>query len=236
MGVARVVADPARIPLSWAVVAGIDPTLDPRGAAWERRLHRPVLAAAILAIPTVLLYFSSLGGWVAVLAVSLAWGIWLVFLAEVVIMLSVVRERWAWLRGHAFGVVILLATFPLLTSILEGLLAARALSSLQGARLLQVLYLAKAAKLIKSALILRRSGRAPTHPALLSAAALVGATALVGIGDRIVSGEKHPTPFHGTYDVLTDDVPDAALAVALVVAGLAAALLTALGMRRRREA
>ncbi len=52
-----------------------------------------------LAIPTVLLYFSSLEGWVAVLAVSLAWSIWLVFMVEAVIMLSVVRNRGAWARG-----------------------------------------------------------------------------------------------------------------------------------------
>jgi hypothetical protein len=121
-------------------VAGIDAARDPRGAAWERRLRRPVLAAAWLAIPTVLL-------------------------------------------------------------------AARALSSVQGVRVLQVLYLAKAAKLLKSALILRAGGAAPRHPVALAAAALVGAIALVGIGDRIVSGDKHPTPFHGTWSLVEDAVP-----------------------------
>ena len=188
-------------------VAGIDAARDPRGALWERRLRRPVLGAAWLAIPTVLLYFSSLEGWLAVLAVTLAWGIWLVFLAEAVIMLSVVCDRRAWVRGHLFGLAILLATFPLLTSILEGLLAARALSSVQGLRVLQVLYLAKAAKLLKSAMILRTSGAAPRNPAVITAVALIGATALVGIGDRIVSGDKHPTPFHGTWDLIVDLVP-----------------------------
>ena len=205
-------------------MAGIDPIADPRGARWERRLRRPVLGAAWLAIPTVLLYFSSLEGWVAVLAVTLAWSIWLVFLAEAVIMLRVVRRKGAWARGHLFGLVILLATFPLLTNILEGLLAARALSGVQGLRILQVLYLAKAAKLIKSAMILRHSGAAPRHPALITTAALLAAAALVGIGDRIVSGDKHATPFHGTYDVVRDMtveglvVTAAAAALALVVA------------------
>ncbi len=185
-------------------MAGIDAARDPRGAAWERRLQRPVLTAAWLAIPTVLLYFSSLEGWLAILAASLAWGIWLVFLAEAVIMLWVVADRRAWVRGHLFGLAILLATFPLLTSILEGLLAARALSSVQGLRVLQVLYLAKAAKLIKSAMILRASGAAPRNPAVITAAALIAATALVGIGDRIVSGAKHATPFHGTWELIVD--------------------------------
>ena len=39
------------------------------------------------------------------------------------------------------------------------------------------------------------------------AAALLGAAALVGIGDRIVSGDKHPTPFHGTWDLIADMAP-----------------------------
>ena len=213
-------------------MAGIGPIADPRGALWERRLRRPVLAAAWLAIPTVLLYFSSLEGWVAVLAVTLAWSIWLVFLAEAVIMLSVARERVAWARGHLFGIVILLATFPLLTNILEGLLAARALSGVQGLRILQVLYLAKAAKLIKSAMILRQSGAAPRHPALITAAALLAASALVGIGDRIVSGDKHPTPFHGTWDVIRDMSAGGLVLTAAAAALAVVATRTAL---RRRE-
>lgn len=212
------------------MVAGIDPTADPRGALWERRLRLPVLGAAWLAIPTVLLYFSSLEGWVALLAVTMAWSIWLVFLVEAVIMLSVVRRKRAWARGHLFGLLILLVTFPLLTSILEGLLAARALSSVQGLRVLQVLYLAKAAKLIKSAMILRASGSAPQNPALLTLAALVGASALVGIGDRIVSGEKHATPFHGTWDVVVRDLGIWSLAA---VAASVAAVLTARAIRGR---
>lgn len=215
-------------------MAGIDPATDPRGARWEHRLHLPVLAAAWLAIPTVLLYFSKLEGALAIVAVALAWGIWLVFLLEAVIMLSVVRDRRAWARGHVFGIAILLATFPLLTSILEGLLAARALSSLQAARVLQVLYLAKAAKLIKSALILRRHGRAPANPAVLTAGALAGAAALVGIGDRIVGGEKHATPFHGFWDVATDDLP--AWSSVLIVAALTGTAVLAARRSRRRPA
>ncbi|MDX6556293.1 MAG: hypothetical protein QOD86_2488 [Miltoncostaeaceae bacterium] len=211
-------------------MAGIDPLKDPRGARWEARLQLPVLIAAWLAIPTVLLYFSSLKGWWAGLALGLAWSIWLVFVVEAAIMLTVVADRRAWARGHAFGLAIILATFPLLTSILEGLLAARALSSLQGVRILQVLYLAKAAKLIKSWMILRKRGRGPRNPALVTVAAAVCATALVGIGDRIVSGDKHPTPFHGAWDVASD------LTVTALVAILAvAALATTLIARRRRR-
>lgn len=184
----------------------IDARTDPRGARWEERLRRPVLAAALLALPTVFLYFSKLEGWVAILAVVLAWSIWTVFVVEAVIMLTVVRDRWAWVRGHLFGLAIIVATFPALTSILEGLLAARALSSLQATRVLQVLYLAKAGKLIKSTLILRNGGTLNRHPVATTFVALALAVMLVGIGHRVVSGEKHATPVHNAID-LVDDVP-----------------------------
>ncbi len=183
-------------------MAGIDPGTDPRGAKWEERLRKPVLGAALLALPTVFLYFSKLEGWVAILAVTLAWSIWLVFVAEAAIMLTVVQDRWAWVRGHLFGLAIIVATFPALTSILEGLLAARALSSLQATRVLQVLYLAKAGKLIKSALILRKDGALTRHPLVTSLVMLALAVILVGIGHRVASGEKHPTPVHNAVDLV----------------------------------
>lgn len=213
-------------------MAGIDPLRDPRGARWEARLRRPVLAAAWLAIPTVLLYFSSLDGPLAVLAISLAWAIWIVFVLEAAIMLAVVADRTAWLRGHIFGLAVIIATFPLLTSILEGLLAARAVSSLQAARVLQALYLAKALKLLKSWLILKNRDAAPRNPAALSLGFLLAATALVGIGDRIVSGEKQPTPFHGTWDLLIDELPGWVLPAAL--ATLVIVAVVAVAARRRR--
>lgn len=185
-------------------MATIDPHADPRGARWEARLRRPVMAAALLALPTVFLYFSKLEGWVAILAVALAWSIWLVFVTEAAIMLTVVRDRRAWIRGHLFGLAIVVATFPALTQILEGLLAARALSTLQGTRVLQVLYLAKAGKLIKSALILRRDGTLMRHPIVSSVVMLALAVVIVGIGHRVVSGEKHPTPLHNAVDLVDD--------------------------------
>jgi hypothetical protein len=91
----------------------------------------PVLGAALLAVPTVLLYFSDLESTAGTVAEALSWLIWAVFLVEAVIMLSVVAQRRAWMRGHLAGLAILIATFPLLTKFLEALLAARALSSLQ---------------------------------------------------------------------------------------------------------
>jgi hypothetical protein len=206
--------------------------VDPRGALWEKRLHWPVLAAAWLAIPTVILYFSKLGDTMAAVALTMAWSIWAVFLIEAAIMISVVRDRMGWVRGHLFGLAIVLVTFPLLTNILEGLLAARALSSLQAVRILQVLYLAKALKVIKSVLIVQKKGGTRMHPALTSALALLSATVIVGIGHRIATGEKKTTPFHSAWDVLDDLPPWSAAVIAI---GLAAAVAATLAIRARRS-
>ncbi len=185
-------------------MAAIDPHTDPRGARWERRLRRPVLAAAWAALPTVFLYFSELSRPLEVVAVVLSWAIWLVFLAEAVIMIAVVADRGAWIRGHLFGLAVLALTLPALTQVLEGLLAARALSTLMGARVLQVLYLAKAAKLLKSMLVLRSGGHAPRHPVALTLAIVLLSIVAVGIGHRIATGEKEPTPFHGAWEAVED--------------------------------
>jgi hypothetical protein len=214
-------------------MAAIDPSRDPRGARWEARLRLPVLAAAWLAVPTVFLYFSALeSGW-GILAVVLSWAIWLVFMGEAAIMLSVVRDRRAWIRGHLFGLAILCATFPLLTKALEALLAARALSSLQAIRLLQVLYLAKAAKLVKGLLIVRRSGGAPQNPVLRTAVGVLLAVVLIGIGYRIVSGDKHATPLHASWALLAE-FPVWSLAVA--AAGFLALLAAGFTGPKRRGA
>lgn len=213
-------------------MAAIDPRLDPRGARWERRLHLPVLAAAWVALPTVFLYFSHLGKAWEIAAVVLSWSIWGVFLAEAAIMLAVVADRRAWIRGHLFGLAILIATLPLLTHILEALLAARALSALQGARVLQVLYLAKAAKLLKSMHVLHRKGHTPRHPAVWTLLLMVLAVVFVGIGHMIATkGKDDPTPLHGFWDVVTA-LPNWALA--LSAAAMIAVLIGSFTARTRR--
>lgn len=181
-----------------------------------------MLIAAILAIPTVILYFSKLGPTMATVALTLAWAIWVVFVVEAVIMISLVADRWGWIRGHLFGLAIILITFPLLANILQGLLAARALSSMQAVRLLQVLYLAKALKIIKSVLIVHHKGHRRIHPSIWAIGLPLVSLALVGIGHRVATGEKHLTPYHSAWDAL-DGIPVwgwlGAAAVVLALAG-----------------
>jgi len=216
-------------------MAGIDPQLDPRGARWERRLRLPVITAAWVALPTVFLYFAEKSGWLAVLAVVLAWSIWLTFLAEAVIMLTVVANRRAWMRGHLFGLAILVFTLPALTHILEGLLAARALSTVQGVRLLQVLYLAKAAKLLKSMQVLRATGHEPRHPVLLTLLILLLSVVAIGIGHKIITHDKDPTPFHGFWETIQSLPHWAQALLAAAAVGVVLAAFTA-GTRRPRQA
>ena len=214
-------------------MAAIDARTDPRGARWEQRLHRPVLIAAWMSLPTVFLYFSKLGEAWEITAVVLSWLIWIVFLAEAVIMIAVVADRRAWIRGHLFGLAILIATLPLLTHVLEALLAARTLSALQGVRILQALYLAKAAKLLKSLNVLHRKGQTPKHPAVWTALILVLSVVFVGIGHKIVTKDKHDiTPFHGFWNLL-QDLPNWALA--LSAAGFLLLIGGALTARTRRD-
>lgn len=208
-------------------MAGIDPAADPRGARWEARLRIPVLTAAWLALPTVFLYFSNVEGALAAVALGFAWGIWVVFFAETVVMLTVVADRRAWVRGHLFSLAILLATFPLLTKALEALLAARALSSVQAIRLLQVLYLAKAAKLLKGALIVRRIGRPSRHPLITSLFVLLLSATFVGIVDRVVTGDKATTPLHGTADLVASLPVWALVVCAVALVALAVVWVTA---------
>jgi hypothetical protein len=135
-------------------VTSIDPAHDPRGAAWERRLHRPVIAAAIGALPAVGLYVVADGGWMAATAIVLSWAVWLVFAAEAAIMLWVTRDKLAWARGHWLSLVIVAASFPLLVELAKGLLAARAVNTAFAVRLLQALYFVKLAKVAKSIWVL----------------------------------------------------------------------------------
>lgn len=73
-----------------------------------------MLIAALLTIPAVGIEQSDAGEpWDSV-AVYLNWGIWLAFLAEALLMLRAVDDRWKWLRDHPLEVAIILLTPPFL--------------------------------------------------------------------------------------------------------------------------
>jgi voltage-gated potassium channel len=114
--------------------------VDERARRVEHRLERPLLIAALLTIPAIALEESNVGPtWDTVDAV-LNWMIWLVFVAEIVIMLRVVPDRGRWLREHPLEIAIVILTPPILPASLQ---AARAF------RLLRVMRLLRLAKLTR---------------------------------------------------------------------------------------
>lgn len=107
----------------------------------ERRLSIPLLAAAVLTIPAIAMeQWDAAEPW-ETLGVVLNWVIWLAFLGEAVAMLSVVDDRWRWVRDHPLEVAVVLLTPPFLPA------------SLQAARVFRLLRLLR---LLRLAVLLRR--------------------------------------------------------------------------------
>ena len=119
---------------------------DPRGARWERRLRPPALAAAFAVLPLLALHLTHPHGTLAVVETAGHWLVWLTFMVEVVVMLSVVRDRRAWIDNHRFELLVVAVSSPLVPLALA---LAPALRLLILAKLFKTLKLAKAIKLAK---------------------------------------------------------------------------------------
>src|SRR5947209_5888494 len=84
-----------------------------------KRFERPLLVAAVLTIPVTILQLLPAGDPWRTIADALNWGIWVAFLAEVVVMLRIVPAKTRWLRDHPLEVAIVVLTPPFLTSIVQ---------------------------------------------------------------------------------------------------------------------
>jgi len=99
-----------------------------------------MLVAALLVIPAIAIEQSSAGEpWDTVAAV-LNWGTWLAFVAEAVLMLRAVDDRWQWVRDHPLEVAIVIVTPPFLPASLQ---AARVFRLVRLLRLLRAGILAR---------------------------------------------------------------------------------------------
>jgi voltage-gated potassium channel len=114
--------------------------MNERALRLEQRLEPITLIAALLVIPALVIESSDLGQPWDALAVALNWATWLAFVAEVVIMLAVVDDRWRWMRDHPLELAIVVFTPPFLP---PSLAAARVF------RLLQLLPLLQAGMLLR---------------------------------------------------------------------------------------
>lgn len=111
--------------------AGQPAEADPRSERISRRFEVPMLVVALLALPTMIVQGSTLGGVWQEAATVLDWLIWAAFAFELVVMLAVVPDRKRWLREHPLEVIIVALTPPFLPA------------PLQAARLLRLLRLAR---------------------------------------------------------------------------------------------
>lgn len=143
--------------------------MNPRAIKTQRRLEWPLLVAALLTIPAIAIEQSDLGQPWDGIAVTLNWLIWLAFLGEALLMLSVVDDRRQWLRDHPLEVAIVVLTPPFLPA------------ALQAARVFRLLRLLR---LLRAALLVRRllSTEGVKDAAVLAAVTvLAGGTAFAAV-------------------------------------------------------
>jgi voltage-gated potassium channel len=102
-----------------------------RAERWERRFDLPIVVGALLVIPILIAEQTEPGEPWETLAVVGNWLVWLLFLAEVVVMLAVVPDRGLWLRSHPLEVAIVVLTPPFLPASLQALRVFRLLRLLR---------------------------------------------------------------------------------------------------------
>jgi voltage-gated potassium channel len=109
--------------------------VDERSRRVEQLLQIPLAIAALLTIPVIAIEESATNEPWQTIGTVLNWATWLVFLAELVIMLAVVPNRWRWIRTHKLDVIITVLTPPVMPPGLQSLRALRLLRLLRLARL-----------------------------------------------------------------------------------------------------
>jgi voltage-gated potassium channel len=191
-----------------------------------RLFEWPVLIAALLVVPILVVQESSLDEPWDTVAHLANWGSWLTFTAEMTAMLVVTRDRWGWLRESPLTVAVVLFTPPFLPALLQG---ARVL------RLLTLLRLVALAPLAKHLFSLEG----------LRYVALLAVLTALGGGAAYAALEDHATAWDGFWwAVVTmatvgygDTVPQSdggrilAIGVMLVGIGFMATLTAALAQR-----
>lgn len=174
-------------------------TDDPRAAAWERRLLAPVVVAAIAVLPLLALSLTQPRGALATVETAGHWLIWLVFMAEVVLMLAVVKDRRAWIDGHRFELLVVAASSPLVPLALAVAPAVRLLIVVKAFKMLKLAKVIKLAKLGKSVKLLRRKlelrGAASFALGVLALALAAATVVYMTTGDAPLKGDGQTVAF-----------------------------------------
>jgi voltage-gated potassium channel len=156
--------------------------MNERAERVQRFFNPPVLVAALLSLPVILIEESAVSHTVSTVASVLNWAIWLVFLAELVAMLWVVDNRWRWLLHNPLDLIIVVLTPPILPPGLQSLRALRLL------RLIRLLKLAQISRRVFSRQALR-------YAALLALLVLIGG----GATFIAVESSQHLSLWDGVY-------------------------------------
>jgi len=146
--------------------------MDERSERISQRFEVPMLLAAVLVIPLLIIEESNVGEPWDTIGTVLNWGTWLAFLAELVVMLAAVPDRRQWLREHPVEVVVVVLSPPFLPS------------SLAAARVLRLLRLVR---LLRLAVVVRRlfTMEGVRYVALLAfVTVLAGGTAFAAVEER----------------------------------------------------
>jgi voltage-gated potassium channel len=110
--------------------------VDERSLRVQQRLEWPMIIAALMVIPAIVLQESSLTEPWTTIGDALNWATWLAFLAEAAIMLAIVPRRSEWIRHNPLDVAIVILTPPVVP---PGLQFLRVLRLLRPLRLLGAL-------------------------------------------------------------------------------------------------
>jgi len=86
--------------------------VDERSLKWERRFEWPMVIAALLVIPLLVIEESDFGQPWDTVGVILDWGTWLAFATEAVVMVAVTPRPFEWIRRHPIDVAVVLLTPP----------------------------------------------------------------------------------------------------------------------------
>jgi voltage-gated potassium channel len=204
------------------VVPGSTPR-QTREQRWERRLEYPMLIASLAVIPLVIIAADDFSAEVEHIGRILNWGTWLMFVAEIAVMLVVTGNRRRWLRSHPAELIATVLSPPILPG------------PLQTIRALRVLRLARLAVTVR---MLRRfvTPNGVRDAALFTLFVVLGG----GVAFSQVEKSQHLSAWDGVWwatstittvgygDVTPETVSGRIIAIVMMVSGIGfVALLTA---------
>jgi voltage-gated potassium channel len=160
--------------------------VDDRAREVQKRLELPLLIAALLTIPLIIIEESNFPTWIEDLGAVLNWLTWGMFLAEAVIMVAVSPRPSEWLRRHPLEVAIVILTPPFLPP------------ALQATRVFRLLRLLR---LVSAGFITRRllSTEGIRDAAVLAVVTIIGG----GAAFSAVETDQHLSTWDGVWWAVT---------------------------------